>query len=194
MSYKMPAALNWLLDEFRISERNEPFVGDLIEEMQSGRSKAWLWMQVLSMAWISVVTHAKRDIWANKLLSVRAIAVGLFVVIPLRIAREKSALYGLGDDAVEFWLLNFLSFALAGWVIANTHKELKHSMVLAFLGYATVARLWPMITHFEHLWSFDRPFEFLRDIALMATCFGLCFVASLGPAPDPPARTNLPSD
>ncbi len=183
MNRPLPALASWLLEQFHIPQRNEPFLGDLIEEYSGGRSKSWLWRQVLCMLWTTLLADAKRDIWGHKLLSIRAIVVGLFVVIPFRVAREQTALHGVGDDAIEFWLFNFAAFALAGWVIAHTHRQCKRSMVIAFLAYASIAKIWPGVTHFQHIWSLARPYEILVDISLTAASFLLCLLASLAPAP-----------
>jgi len=71
---------SWLLEHFGVPQRNEPLIGDLIEEHNSGRSAWWFWRQTF----VAVALTAAGDIWNHKLLAVRAIATGLIAMLPLR--------------------------------------------------------------------------------------------------------------
>src|SRR2546425_2422723 len=53
-------------------ERNESLAGDLIEEYQRRRSRAWYWKQVVS----AIALEAARDIRAHRLLALRAVVTG----------------------------------------------------------------------------------------------------------------------
>jgi hypothetical protein len=41
MKRRAPVVATWLLEQFGVSERNEPFIGDLFEEYSAGRSAWW---------------------------------------------------------------------------------------------------------------------------------------------------------
>jgi hypothetical protein len=77
-----------LLD--RLAPRDEELVGDLVEEYQSGRSRAWFWKQVLATIAVGAVRSAR----AHPGRTAGAILVGWF-------------LSGLGDYAFARALQSF---------------------------------------------------------------------------------------
>jgi hypothetical protein len=106
------------------------------------------------------------EIWNHKLLSLRAIVVGLAVMLTMRGVRGM-----VTEGAVMYWLFTFASFALAGWVVAQTHREYQKAMVSAFVLYALAAKAWLIASHFPVFWSAAEPHRL--PIAVFLVFFGL---------------------
>jgi hypothetical protein len=132
--------IQWLL-------RNNPdLLGDLLEERASGRSRAWLWRQVLIAVGRSIVDEARR----HPVLTLRAAALALVVYcVALAIALFMFGfLFGyLYRPVLESrWLflvfsLEFVPALLAGWVLARTHRAcIEPAIVIILVLYAALAR------------------------------------------------------
>jgi hypothetical protein len=122
-----------LLGRFGVT--NESLVGDLMEEYEAGRSAAWYWWQTLS----AIARTVTRDVWHHKLLAGRAVIVGWLVAFPF--AATPGPIMNLFKSppmGVKFLLACF-GFALAGWVVARTHRQKPAAMVLAFAASFLVA-------------------------------------------------------
>jgi len=117
----------WMVDHFTFGLTNQALSGDLLEEMESGRSAAWYWRQVgtaiatgllnrlreLTLPLIYCVVWASLyPVWnrLNKVVLVRAVSAGL-----TDLAWPKSALvpicYGM-VPALAFVWLGFLVYEL----------------------------------------------------------------------------------
>src|SRR5580700_4416385 len=55
---KPPAFADWLLNRLRLPVSNPPLAGDLLEEFQSGRSRAWYWRQTIA----AILARARQNI------------------------------------------------------------------------------------------------------------------------------------
>jgi hypothetical protein len=54
-----PRIALWVAAHLEPSERHESLVGDLLEELANGRSRFWLWQQVIGMCAFALVAHAR---------------------------------------------------------------------------------------------------------------------------------------
>ena len=54
-----PRLALWLLARIDSSERHESLVGDLLEEVATGRSRLWIWQQVIGAWGFALVTRAR---------------------------------------------------------------------------------------------------------------------------------------
>lgn len=67
----------WLLERFDSYGTREALIGDLVEEIAQGRSRCWVWQQVLALCGLAAVSHARRYAQTAHLI---ALALGLFFV------------------------------------------------------------------------------------------------------------------
>ncbi len=90
---KPPACATRLL--LRLGPQDESFMGDLVEEYESGRSRLWYWRQVLSAVLLTSVTQ------------IGAYPIRTLVAVVMGWATLLLAFLALGDKTAE---------ALAGWL------------------------------------------------------------------------------
>ena len=90
-----------ILDRF--APRDEELAGDLVEEYQSGRSRAWFWQQVL----VAIAIGAARSVRIHFRRTAGAILVGSFLSV-LGDAAFARAVESLGDFVTWTWLLSLL--------------------------------------------------------------------------------------
>lgn len=50
----------WLLARADRAGRREALVGDLLEEMAHGRSRCWVWQQVIGLGWFALVARTRQ--------------------------------------------------------------------------------------------------------------------------------------
>ncbi len=67
-----PKLARWLLHNFGCSRNNEVLLGDLNQQLSTGRSGLWYWRQVI----IAIVVGILKESWNNKLHTLAAIAMG----------------------------------------------------------------------------------------------------------------------
>jgi hypothetical protein len=139
---KPPVIATWLLDRFGVTRRNEALAGDLIEEFHSSNSRAWYWAQAL----IAILVNVRADLWAHKLLGIRAILVGEIASTILTIT-FANALTRWGPrftiTSATWWLCT-LGAALvingvSGWLVGRLHRP--HGAVMAVLFAVTACCL-----------------------------------------------------
>ena len=99
-----PGIATWLLERLGPHYRNESLVGDLLEEYQQGRSRAWYWRQTLAGICIGRAASLRR--WAPRLAASAL----------LRLLTEAAGLLGMMALSQQFrqacasgWLLDFTS-------------------------------------------------------------------------------------
>jgi hypothetical protein len=141
---KPPACATGLL--LRLGPRDEAFIGDLVEEYGSGRSRIWYWRQVLSAVLFAcvrqVVTHPARALgavatgWATLLL--------VFFALGDRTADGLAAwMWGWDRQAAyttQVWwpfaisavLVSYSGFALSALVIVRLHRRHAAPMLIAY--------------------------------------------------------------
>ena len=115
--------IQWLL-------RNNPdLLGDILEERASGRSRAWLWRQVLIAVVRSMIDQGRR----HPVLTLRAAGVasaaycaalaitifafGLLLSFLISMAGSRGLLIFLSLKCVKF-----VPALVAGWVLTRTHR------------------------------------------------------------------------
>jgi hypothetical protein len=130
-----PALALWTLARF--APADEALVGDLLQEFAAGRSRAWVWRQVVTAVWLG----ALRDIAAHRTRTAAAVVTGWSVVF---------LLYGLVGDLTAnglarllfdwdsdrayagdvpwwpFWItssfVSYATFALAGFIVSRLNR------------------------------------------------------------------------
>lgn len=135
----------------RLGPREEPLIGDLVEEYTTGRSRLWFWRQALA----AVAAGAIRGIRRQPLRTVGAMTTGWAVLL---------LLFGLfGDRAADglarlvwdwdrqtmgyrtgiWWpfqicaaLVSYTGFAMSAWVVARLHRG-NPAMLLAYVASVT---------------------------------------------------------
>jgi len=126
---QLPALANWLLQNF---VSREALAGDLAEEYAAGRSHTWCLKQVF----LAVVVDAWSEIRTHKLLTSRAIAVGVTFLIAWITAFHYSTWWTTlaaspdKTSSVAFWAIPFAGYFASGWLVGLFHRP---SMVFAFL-------------------------------------------------------------
>ena len=171
MTAGLPSGVDWLLARFDLPGGDEAFAGDLIEEYRGGRSRRWVWRQALAMVLIAVLAEVKAHPW----LALRAIATGMMVAIPMRILREQLGI----DGRMSFWIWQMAALALAGLVVARTHRQHGNALTLVFVAYFVFARAWLITTHGWHFWSSAPWWEIAMDLGLTGLCVVCCLWAGL---------------
>jgi hypothetical protein len=141
---KPPAWATRLLAAFYTQD--ESFVGDLLEEYESGRSRVWYWRQVLSAVWLASL----RQISAHPVRMLATVAAGWATLLLLFLAlgdRSADALAGwlLEWDrqtayATNVWwpfhiaavLVSYSGFALSALAVVRVHRQHGAAMLVAY--------------------------------------------------------------
>ncbi len=130
-----------------LGPREEPIVGDLLEEYGAGRSRRWFWWQVLSAVAVSVI----REIRHHPVLTLRAIATGWAILALLFVLFGDAAADGLAKllwnwdrqmaygGSQEWWpfqictaVVSYAGFAISAWAVARLHGR-KPQLLLAYV-------------------------------------------------------------
>ena len=72
-----PLLALWLLERFDSHGTREALIGDLVEEIAQGRSRFWIWQQVLALCGLAAAGHVRNGARTAHLI---ALALGLFFV------------------------------------------------------------------------------------------------------------------
>jgi hypothetical protein len=132
---KAPAVAKWLLDLTGSNRWNDALAGDLLEEYQRRGSRTWYWREALT----AIVATTGKDLLAHPVLALRTLVVAYLSCFAARkILHEWPGRHGLfhfGLSSPDWSLIvsNFteiLPFAVAGWVVARTHRAHRTTMVL----------------------------------------------------------------
>jgi hypothetical protein len=154
-------ALVQVLEWFGAANISDPLIGDLLEELRSGRSRLWLLRQVLAAVAGSVV----RETAGNKLLSLRALATGMLVAMPLSIVFKQAADFSWGNGPLQFCFLNCFLFVVAGAAVGHKFPSHRAAMVTVFTLYALVSRVSLIGFNAPRFFSPSHP---LRELAYAA--------------------------
>jgi hypothetical protein len=143
-----PAMATWLIERLGNATTREAIVGDLIEQYRQGRPGLWYWRQVLG----AIVREIARDAGSHKLLMLRAMALYFLVMsLSAKVVRLAYSSLGIwmwnwtidyGFDSLRVWwfgrpefpdpprlLMACVSSALAGWLVARSHRPHAPAMV-----------------------------------------------------------------
>jgi hypothetical protein len=133
-----PPALATTLLELLIPPRTSAnLVGDAIEQYKNGRSGTWFWQQTI----MALMTFALREVRKHKLQVGSAILLGYLCGATLCYSTTWAAGRFVGPHTVVgayllFLPLAFISAAISGWILSQTHSR---SMVLVFAIFCIVA-------------------------------------------------------
>ena len=72
-----PLSALWLLERLETCGAREALIGDLVEEIAEGRSRFWVWQQVLALCGLAAAGHVRNYAQTAHLI---ALALGLFFV------------------------------------------------------------------------------------------------------------------
>jgi hypothetical protein len=111
--------------------------GDLVEQYEHGRSRIWLWRQVLS----AIIVCAFHEMHMHKWLALRAIVVGYACCEAFMYGIGALAVYLVGSDVVRVALLPFLGCCAwaAGWIVSRTHPRSTVIICVSFCWALSVA-------------------------------------------------------
>jgi len=135
-----PRVASWLLQHLASSPQRESLIGDLIEQYQNGRSTAWYWRQVLA----AILVGAIKDVRANKLIAIRAVAIGwlLFILFSFPVNWLSGVVIHsrVTSWLAAFWwsshltgtVLAYVACAVSGWIVARLHQAHSVAMVLLY--------------------------------------------------------------
>ena len=144
----------WLLARFGVLERNESLAGDLLEERAAGRSRVWLWRQVVS----AIVESVLRDWKEHWALALRAIATGWLLnaawgQVVMAVDRYEIGRVHTGPWHPEKFCILFTFSVwpvMIGWIVARTHRR-SLAMVLAFALLEAGWTIWYLGTNYTVL-------------------------------------------
>jgi hypothetical protein len=126
-------------------------MGDLVEERGSGRSTLWFWKETLA----AIADSVARDLWEHKLLAFRAIGIGWVLLLrtdPVTNYFVRALPWTRAHPlTVALPIAFFVWPAVAGWLVARTHRSQRAAMVLAFtasIPSVFLPGMWLMTTHF----------------------------------------------
>lgn len=169
-SYFRRACLS-ILDWFAAARPNEALMGDLIEEVQSGRSNWWLLRQVA----IAIARSTIDQIAGNKMLSFRAVCTGLLVAAPLTALSKRLVYFSWGDGPLQYWLFTCLAFGAAGALLQFKFPSHRAAAVVAFTFYALIAKGCLVALNIEHFSSSSNPLR-LPSLAAATMLTPLCTI------------------
>jgi hypothetical protein len=139
-----PSLATWLLRQFVSGAKNEPLIGDMLEEYRAGRSSFWYWRQVL----LAILQSCFKDTRTHKLITLRAVATTFIVyhllwmfLVNAAMMQIQSAVFWIlaGPNGLPGWPPYFdrlhlllLTFAgvLTGWAVAKLHRPYEMTMAL----------------------------------------------------------------
>jgi len=172
----------WLLEAFNVDE-NSPFLaGDLAEDFSGGRSRVWLWRQVLA----AIAFAIAKEISDHKLSTLRAVIAGEAAIWFSSIALGKalySPMFKLltgvspGPPFYGFFFLplSITVFILGGWIAARFHRGHRTALVLLFAALQFTLMAAQMVPDLPRLLvdSIDQPrfrAYLTADIAFLFLC------------------------
>jgi hypothetical protein len=139
-----PARATSLL--LRLGPQDESFIGDLLEEYRSGRSRAWYWRQVLS----AVLLSSARHVGAHPGRALLAVATGwttlllIFFALGDRTAEALASWLWHWDRQTAYgtqvwWpfhltalLVSYTGFALSALAVVRLHRRHAGPMLAAY--------------------------------------------------------------
>ncbi len=127
-----PVVATWLLLSLATHRSNDALAGDLMEEFQRRPSRLWFWRQ----AFAAVLVSWWADVRAHRLLTLRAVAMGLsaiwlysrYVLSPVAHVDEWLFRLGLIDHFVSWphpvmgWMATMLGTCGAFWLVGRRHR------------------------------------------------------------------------
>jgi hypothetical protein len=178
------------------AQNHEALLGDLCEEYQRRRSRAWYWLQIIA----AIVVGTWKDIRANRLLTLRAIGIGVASLVLYFFALgsmlntvsrylREGILVGnhwiywrpqpttfILQVAVLTWVWVLAGFVVSGWVIGRLHRDHGITFVIAFAALVQLLYLVASVVAFILIPSSRVPVDHSRDTTLSPLWLSLCVV------------------
>jgi hypothetical protein len=213
---KPPALAMAILTQ--LGPREEPIVGDLIEEYTTGRSRLWFWRQAIA----AIAAGTIRGIRGQPLRAVGAVALGwtvlglVFLLLGDLVADglaglvwdwNRQAAYGGGTwwpFQISATFVSYAGFALSGWLVARVHRR-DPTMLVAYVasvvtGLAVGALVLEILIHrygrvpvphaLFYIVSVTLPYHWRSGFLLVPCVMLICGLAAIRP----PATYNARID
>jgi hypothetical protein len=106
-----PRLALWLLERFNSCGPREALIGDLVEEIAQGRSRFWVWQQVLALCGFAAVGRVRSRTQAAHVI---ALGLGVFLLGGVSIAPPATVL--------ETWAVVYFvtgTFSLFGDLVSS---------------------------------------------------------------------------
>jgi hypothetical protein len=114
----------WLLARADRAGRREALVGDLLEEIAHGRSRYWVWQQVIGLGWFALVARARQQARVTPHLIALAISLvllgGVSITSLSRVLETWAGLYLLAGTLSLFADVMSRSIGSRALVIVDT--------------------------------------------------------------------------
>ena len=121
-----PRLATWLLEKLGFSRRSPALIGDLVEELHSGRSRAWYWRQTA----IVIAKGFRRQAFSATLLSVAAVFFAVLALIDYIFWRTHLEHDTTWVVAVVMTLVTVCTFAIKKWWPAKRGKGIATIILL----------------------------------------------------------------
>jgi len=124
-----PKLALWLLKEWGSSYHGESLAGDLIEQYQEGRSRAWYWKQVIAVILVARSRYLRALPWTAagrvlaRLLAETAAVLALVVFVDQ--ARRTQSPADLTDHVFIGVLAGLITVAFIGFLASIPHRKRK---------------------------------------------------------------------
>lgn len=144
-----PSLATWMLEHLTPADRDEALAGDLLEELQSGRSNAWYWQQTLTACTVGWIRHLGERKMLLVFAALWSMLAPAWLALELRILDGSRASAGTwrmdaqfsGIGSIALWLLLNLGFLWAGMLLyflshvnfakAFTKERMVHALTIA---------------------------------------------------------------
>ena len=144
MSERLPPKLaSWLLNKYGSPYHGESLAGDLIEQYQEGRSRAWYWRQVgaaILIAWGRSVRAIPWTLVSRAVLRLVAEAAAVLAVVVI-VDREQRAQFLVHRASLTFIgvLVALIALAVGGYIASirpnarNQRRAQRRAAIMAML-------------------------------------------------------------
>lgn len=157
-----PRLALWLLETSKVEDA---LAGDILEQLEQGRSAAWLWREVVAATWAAAwrCAPAYRRSWLTGALGGLTASWVLITAASqalVRLGWLTHAAEWAGLQYAELLLLGSACTAVAAWIVARAHASHPVAALVGFAAAVMAAPLWklPFIALFE-------PAVFMSSIA-----------------------------
>ena len=135
-----PASGARLLKRLVPAEDHDVLLGDLHEEYQHGRSRAWYWFQIVA----AVAASSWKDIRKHKLAALGASALALVYLLIVSSAIARLLNLWRPDISVAAFVavykaIDLTMSAVLGWLIVRLARDRGVTMVVAYCGFMLAA-------------------------------------------------------
>jgi hypothetical protein len=127
----------WLLDRLASQHLSESLAGDLVEEHGCGRSRLWVWAQVLA----AISIAAWQEIRTHTFVAVSGAVTGIaclwgfaaLAAVMLTNVGFPHAVHWRWPEGLLLFGVGFLYTGLSGWIVGRAHRAHRQAAVFSFL-------------------------------------------------------------